>query len=63
LLKERVVLVKAGVAKPVKAGVASWLSRDGQTCSMYEPNIVKRSYKEPQHEDIKTRIYLESTLL
>jgi len=38
-------------------------NRGGQTCSMYEPHIVKTSYKEPQHKNLKTRIYLQSTLL
>jgi len=38
-------------------------SRSGQTCSVYEPHIVNPSYKEPQHKNLKTRIYLQSTLL
>jgi len=38
--------------------------RGGQTCSMYEPHIIKpKLQKEPQHKNIKTRIYLQSTLL
>ena len=38
-------------------------NRGGQTCSMYEPHIIKPKLQEPQHKNLKTRIYLQSTLL
>jgi len=41
-------------------------SRGGQTCSMYQRHGGCRktiSDQEPQHKNLKTQIYLQSTLL
>ena len=41
----------------------SLYARGGQTCSMYEPHVVKAKLQRAQHKNLKTLIHLQSTLL